>query len=88
MARVRRRAPAAARGLGGWWRTAQPDGWAAFILTWMIACLMLEGAMPRHRIAVLAGALVGLAMLIKPVYGLFLIPIGIHAMASAPRRVM
>lgn len=54
----------------------------------MIACLMLEGAVPRHRIAVLAGALVGLAMLIKPVYGPFLIPIGIHAMASAPRRVM
>jgi hypothetical protein len=54
--------------------TLQPDQWAGWLLTGAVAITL--GRLNRHWLGALAGALVGLAGLIKPQYGLaILIPL-------------
>lgn len=62
-----------------YWEAAQPDGWAAIALLWMVALI----AVPKPARAAMggAGALLGLAVLVKPHYALFgLLPLARIAM--------
>lgn len=55
-------------GGGGYWHTAQPDGWSALGLLLATALVWHK---PGHPLAALfAGALLGLAVMVKPNYGL------------------
>jgi 4-amino-4-deoxy-L-arabinose transferase-like glycosyltransferase len=62
-------------GGAGFWDTAQPDGWAAFLL--LVAFVpLLSGRPTSGRAACLAGGACGVAALFKPLFGVFvLIPL-------------
>ncbi len=54
---------------GGWWDFAQPDGWAGILLCWSTALLLSPSCFAAAMFA--ASTLIGLAVLVKPVYILF-----------------
>ena len=56
----------------GFWDTAQPDGWAAFLL--LVAFVpLLTGGLTSPRSAYAAGAASGVAALFKPLFGVFIL---------------
>jgi 4-amino-4-deoxy-L-arabinose transferase-like glycosyltransferase len=59
-------------GGAGFWDTAQPDGWAAFLLLAAFVPL-LSGRPTSARAAYAAGAACGVAALFKPLFGVFLL---------------
>ena len=76
-------------GGAGFWNTAQPDGWAAFILLLAFAPL-LSSAPTDSAAAYLAGAACGIAALYKPLFGAFLLVPLLYVCSeptSGPRRL-
>lgn len=61
--------------------TAQPDGWASVLLTVVAAILLAMAARLRIGAGILVGALIGVAVLIKPTYVLFLAMPFVYALA-------
>ncbi len=60
--------------LGGYWSTAQPDGWATMCVVGALALRLVPGAVSPGRSA-LAGALIGCAALYTFLFGFFLLPL-------------
>ena len=73
-------------GGAGFWNTAQPDGWAAFILLLAFAPL-LSSAPTDSAPAYLAGAACGIAALYKPLFGVFLLVPLLHVMLGTDQRL-
>lgn len=57
---------------GGFWHTAQPDGWGGMLILGVVVQL-LEPSLKPYRTAAVAGILVGLATLFKPTFLIFLL---------------
>jgi 4-amino-4-deoxy-L-arabinose transferase-like glycosyltransferase len=70
----------------GFWDTAQPDGWAAFILLCAFAPL-LSPAPTAAVLAYVAGAACGVAALYKPLFGVFLLVPLLYVMLGAEERL-
>jgi hypothetical protein len=68
----------------GYWHTAQPDGWVAMLaLAGWAPLLADERAVARRRVMAVAGLVVGLGVLAKPLYVLLaLVPLGALALAD------
>lgn len=62
-----------------WWRSAQPDLWAAEFFVIAIALATLKTA----RADFVAGVLLGLCVWIKPVYALLALPFGVRLLWTA-----
>ena len=63
----------------GFWHTAQPDGWASMLALFAIGSLLISQDAPPPSRYLLSGFAIGLAVLIKPIYGLFAIAVAIDA---------
>lgn len=70
----------------GYQNTAQPDGWVAALLVAAACLLIFRGKASPLRVSLGVGALVGIAALIKPFYGLFLALPVVAAVAEQPVR--
>ena len=55
----------------GYWETAQPDSWVAFLLLAVLALIAPGGGPSRRRALVAAGALIGVCAMLKPLFSLF-----------------
>ncbi len=64
-----------------WWRSAQPDLWAACFFALSLALARVESS----RADFLAGLLLGSCIWIKPVYGLLAVPFGVRLLIDAVR---
>jgi hypothetical protein len=57
---------------GNYWNTSQPDGWVSMIVIIGMAPLLISrGSLPWYK-SLFAGVCIGCALLIKPLYSLFL----------------
>jgi hypothetical protein len=71
--------------MGSWWDSAQPDGWAGILQLW--STVILLGPQRSVRQGLIAGALIGAATLIKPIYVLLgILPLVWLAHAEDARR--
>ena len=64
---------------GGYWMTAQPDGWVALLLVVVVACLIDKKESARLKPAVIAGAAIGFCCLVKPIYAAYLLLFVVYA---------
>lgn len=62
---------------GGWWHTAQRDGWASMLLLWGLAPVV--GGNVQIGWYAWAGATIGSAVLIKPIFGTYVLTAGLSA---------
>jgi hypothetical protein len=60
-------------GGAGFWDTAQPDGWAAFLMVFAVMPLVTGGGATSLPLAARSAAIVGVCSLFKPLYGAFLV---------------
>ena len=72
----------------GFWHTAQPDGWASMLALFAIGPLLTNRDDPRSYRYLLSGFAIGLAVLIKPIYGLFAIALAIDAVFRYRKDVL
>ncbi|MBN1991574.1 MAG: glycosyltransferase family 39 protein [Anaerolineae bacterium] len=68
---------------GGYWMTAQPDGWAAMLLAVAVACLINKGEIIGLKSAAIAGTMIGLCCLVKPIYAGFLLLVVISPLSGS-----
>jgi hypothetical protein len=57
----------------GYFNTAQPDGWAAFLMTAAVAPLVVRKTGPRLHLAAAASAMAGICLLLKLPFGIFVL---------------
>ena len=66
--------------------TAQSDGWNAVMITGVMVALLARNGLPTARHAAVAGVLIGLSMLSKPTYAIYLILPGLLGLAQLRAR--
>jgi hypothetical protein len=66
----------------GYWSTAQPDGWVAMLL--IIAVFHLLNNFESVKAMLIAGAIMGLCSLIKPIYAAYLLLFVVYAVIRWP----
>jgi 4-amino-4-deoxy-L-arabinose transferase-like glycosyltransferase len=69
---------------GGYWMTAQPDGWAAMLLAVVVACLIDKKGSTHLKPAVIGGAAIGLCCLVKLIYAAYLLLFVVYAIFYWP----
>ncbi|WNG40611.1 glycosyltransferase family 39 protein [Archangium violaceum] len=67
------------------WDSAQADSWASLVLLGCLVLFFADGGRRRPWVALLAGVLLGLLALFKPLYGLFCVLPPVYALVSEPR---
>jgi hypothetical protein len=68
-----------------YWNTAQPDGWAAMLLAIAVLPTLVNRTALRPRRIVLIGIGIGITILIKPLYGAFVL-LPVCLVVGAPLR--
>jgi len=66
-----------------YWNVAQPDGWAAMLLLIALALMMPEGRIGNAR-RTIAGLLIGLAVMYKFFFVVFILPVAWFDLAATP----
>ena len=71
---------------GNYWNTGQPDGWAAMLLIVALGVALEPVFSERPRRQILVGVILGLIFLLKMIFALLAVPIGLYLILQKPRR--